>query len=68
MAKTKKSDEPALPRIFVVRKHRVVLTSAKGSYLLPLEVRFERYLRAELRAPGEKGREEVRALCAPVYR
>ena len=29
---------------------------------------FERYLRAELRVPGERGREDVRALCAPLYR
>jgi hypothetical protein len=50
------------------RKHRVAIAKAKGSYTLPPQIRFDRYLRAELRVPGERGREDVRALCAPVYR
>jgi len=50
------------------RKHRVTLDHPSGRYELPGAVRFDRYLRAELRAPGERGREDVRALCAPVYR
>jgi hypothetical protein len=35
---------------------------------VPPELRFDHYLRAELRVPAPKGREDVRALSAPVYR
>jgi hypothetical protein len=49
------------------RKHRVPLERGKGTYTLPAEIRFERYVRAELRVPDGRGREDVRALCAPVY-
>ena len=50
------------------RKHRADLTRGRGAYALPADVRFERYLRAELRSPAGHGREDVRALCAPIYR
>ena len=50
------------------RRHRVELGRGRGEYRLPEDVGFERYLRAELRVPGERGREDVRALCAPLYR
>ena len=49
------------------RPHRVHLKRAKGVYQLPSEVRFARYLRAELRTPDGRGREDVRALAAPLY-
>ena len=44
------------------------LATASGSIAVPLDVRFERYLRAELRSPAPKHREDVRALSAPLYR
>ena len=50
------------------RKHRIHLKRGTGTYALPPDIRFERYLRAELRVPGERGREGVRALSAAVYR
>ncbi len=50
------------------RRHRVELPRASGAYRPPAELRFERYLRAELRVPAPKGREDVRALSAPIYR
>lgn len=50
------------------RPFRTELRRAKGSLELPREVRFERYLRAELRVEAPRGREDVRALSAPVYR
>jgi len=50
------------------RKHRADLTRGRGAYALPADVRFERYLRAELRTSAGHGREDVRALCAPIYR
>jgi len=49
------------------RRHRVALERGKGAYQLPSAVRFDRYLRAELRVPAPNGREDVRALCAPIY-
>ncbi|MFN8618576.1 MAG: CehA/McbA family metallohydrolase [Dehalococcoidia bacterium] len=49
------------------RTLRVELRKAKGVVQLPREIRFERYLRAELRVPAERNREDVRALCAPIY-
>lgn len=49
------------------RPLRVEPTRSRGSYRLPATVRFERYLRAELRVPTERNREDVRALCAPLY-
>lgn len=49
------------------RKHRLELKRGAGAYRLPAGVTFERYLRAELRVPAERGREDVRALCAPLY-
>ncbi len=49
------------------RKHRVEVRGREGDYSLPAEVRFETYLRAELRVPAERNREDVRALCAPIY-
>lgn len=48
------------------RKLRVAVRG-RGTFALPPWVTFERYLRAELRTPGEHGREDVRALCAPLY-
>ncbi len=48
-------------------RHREKLTRPAGSIHLPDSLRFERYMRAELRSPGERGREDVRALSAPVY-
>jgi hypothetical protein len=50
------------------RKHRVTLKRGKGTYDVSSGVTFEHYLRAELRAPDGRGRENVRALSAPVYR
>ena len=50
------------------RCHRVELPRARGTYRPSAELRFDRYLRAELRVPAPKGREDVRALSAPIYR
>jgi hypothetical protein len=50
------------------RRHRVELRRASGTYRPPAKLRFDRYLRAELRVPAPKGREDVRALSAPIYR
>jgi hypothetical protein len=47
---------------------RVELTKPAGSINIPANVRWDRYLRAELRSPAPKGREDVRALSAPVWR
>ncbi len=44
------------------------LEGASGAILVPRQIRFDRYLRAELRVPAPKDREDVRALSAPVYR
>lgn len=49
-------------------RHRVTLEAAAGTLDVPKDVRFDRYLRAELRVPAPKDREDVRALSAPVYR
>jgi hypothetical protein len=49
------------------RRLRIQLTRGRGRYEVPATVTFERYLRAELRVPDGRGRELVRALCAPVY-
>ena len=50
------------------RKLRVPLTTDSGEYRLPDDLRFDRYLRAELRVEAPRGREDVRALSAPAYR
>jgi len=50
------------------RTHRVRLASDSGRYRLPADVRFDKYLRAELRVEAPRGREDVRALSAPIYR
>jgi hypothetical protein len=50
------------------RLHRAELRRSSGGYRLPPGIRFDRYLRAELRVPAPGGREDVRALSAPVYR
>jgi hypothetical protein len=47
-------------------RHRSAL-KADGSYHVPAEVRFERYLRAEIRTEAPKNREDTRGLSAPVY-
>jgi hypothetical protein len=47
---------------------RTDLEGASGAVLVPRGLRFDRYLRAELRVPAPKDREDVRALSAPVYR
>jgi PHP domain len=49
-------------------RRRVTLQAGDGVAALPREVRFDRYLRAELRIEAPKGREDVRALSAPLYR
>jgi hypothetical protein len=43
------------------------LAGADGSIAIPREVRWDRYLRAELRSPAPKDREDVRALSAPRW-
>ena len=48
-------------------RHRQELERPAGVIHLPGDLRFERYLRAELRTPAGNGREDVRALSAPVY-
>ena len=48
--------------------HRVELRRSRGEYPVPATQRFDSYLRAELRVPAPAGREDVRALSAPVYR
>ncbi len=48
--------------------HRVTLERDDGVIELPPTVRFDRYLRAELRIEAPKDREDVRALSAPLYR
>ncbi len=50
------------------RPLRTELAEDAGTMVVPDGVRFERYLRAELRVEAPKGREDVRALSAPVYR
>ena len=50
------------------RNHRVPVEAASGTYRLPSDVRWDRYLRAELRVEAPRGREDVRALSAAVYR
>jgi hypothetical protein len=47
-------------------RHRTGL-KADGSYEVPPGIRFERYLRAEIRSEALKNREDTRALSAPVY-
>jgi hypothetical protein len=47
---------------------RSELEGPSGAVAVPPDIRFERYLRAELRVPAPKGREDVRALSAPAYR
>jgi hypothetical protein len=47
---------------------RVELTKPAGSINIPANVRWDRYLRAELRSPAPNDREDVRALSAPVWR
>ncbi len=47
---------------------RTELEGASGAILVPRDLRFDGYLRAELRVPAPKDREDVRALSAPVYR
>ena len=48
--------------------HRVTLERDDGVIELQPTVRFDRYLRAELRIEAPKDREDVRALSAPLYR
>jgi hypothetical protein len=50
------------------RRHRLELPRAGGAYRPPAALRFDRYLRAELRVSAPKDREDVRALSAPIYR
>jgi hypothetical protein len=50
------------------RMLRMEMPEDEGSFQVPEAVRFDRYLRAELRVEAPKGREDVRALSAPVYR
>jgi hypothetical protein len=50
------------------RTLRMELAEENGSLRVPETVRFDTYLRAELRVEAPKGREDVRALSAPVYR
>ena len=47
---------------------RTDVETASGRLMLPRDIRFVRYLRAELRTPAPREREDVRALSAPVYR
>jgi hypothetical protein len=49
-------------------RQRFMLPGDDGVLELPRDLRFDRYLRAELRIPAPKDREDVRALSAPVYR
>lgn len=49
------------------RPLRVQLKRGKGGYQLPATLRWSKYLRAELRTPAGHGREDVRALSAPLY-
>ncbi|MGH2634186.1 MAG: hypothetical protein ACRDG3_12310, partial [Tepidiformaceae bacterium] len=48
-------------------RHRVTLTKSSGTVAVPRALRYERYLRAELRVEAPKNREDRRALSAPVY-
>ncbi|HMO53710.1 MAG TPA: hypothetical protein PJ994_04335 [Tepidiformaceae bacterium] len=50
------------------RQLRLETPADAGSLAVPASVRFDRYLRAELRTEAPKGREDVRGLSAPVYR
>jgi hypothetical protein len=50
------------------RTLRTELAEDRGAFRVPESVRFERYLRAELRVEAPRNREDVRALSAPVYR
>ncbi len=47
---------------------RTQLEGPSGAVAVPRQIRFDRYLRAELRVPAPRDREDVRALSAPVYR
>jgi len=46
---------------------RVSIDRIAGSLAVPADLRFARYLRAELRVEAPRGREDVRALSAPIY-
>jgi len=48
-------------------RHRIAVATSSGSIAVPAELRYERYLRAELRVEAPKNREDVRALSAPIY-
>lgn len=50
------------------RTLRMEMADENGTLIVPEMVRFDTYLRAELRVEAPKGREDVRALSAPVYR
>ena len=57
--------------VFIVdgeARHRVPIREGTGAIDVPRELRYDRYLRAELRVPAPKEREDVRALSAPLYR
>ena len=48
-------------------RYRVALSRASGVVEVPGGIRYNRYLRAELRVEAPKSREDVRALSSPVY-
>lgn len=48
-------------------RYRLPLVRGSGTVDIPATVRFDRYVRAELRVKAPKDREDVRALSAPVY-
>lgn len=50
------------------RTLRMKLQEGSGTFSVPETVRFDTYLRAELRVEAPRGREDVRALSAPFYR